>query len=72
MTVVKSITSADRTRRVEIYQRANGTFGFRDLRWLPEEGSWAPAGRYAESLSDSVGQALAEARTRVAWLASEP
>jgi hypothetical protein len=70
MKVVQTIANEDGTRRVEIYRRDRGTFGFRELRWDPVESSWVSVGRYAESFSDSVDHTLLEARSRVPWLAT--
>jgi hypothetical protein len=67
--VVRRIQSPDHLRRVEIYRRDNGTFGFSALRWDEEVACFVPFGRYAESFSDSLDRAVAEASGRVEWLA---
>ena len=69
-TVVRRIQSQDQRQRVEIYRRENGTFGFGALRWDEEEACFIPFGRYAESYTDSLDRAFAEASSRVEWLAN--
>ena len=69
MHVVRTITSHDRKHLVEIFERVGGTFGFRSARWDEENRCFVPFGRYAESFSDSVERAAAEASMRVDWLA---
>ena len=69
MHVVRTITSHDRKHLVEIFERVGGTFGFRSSRWDEENRCFVPFGRYAESFSDSVERAVAEASMRVDWLA---
>ncbi len=66
--VVRIFKSQDRKQLVEIYRRENGTFGFRALRWDEEEECFIPFGHYAESFSDSIDRAVAEASARVQWL----
>lgn len=68
MKVVESIFSADRTRRVDVYEREDGTFGFEELRFGEEERAWHPCGRHAASFTASAAEALGEARGRVRWL----
>ena len=67
--IVESIFNADRTRRVDIFERADGTFGFEELKFGEEEQGWFPSGCYTVSFTGSVGDALREARGRVRWLA---
>ena len=67
--VVRKIRSHDHKNVVEIYKRDNGTFGFLPLRWDEATECFVPLGRYAESFSDSVERAVAEASARVDWLA---
>jgi hypothetical protein len=41
--IVKTIVKADRTRKVELFRRADGTFGFEELKWLgTPENTWVP------------------------------
>ena len=68
MRVVESIYNADRTRRVDIFERGDGTYGFEEWRYGEEERSWMTGGRHAASFTDSAAGALSEARGRVRWL----
>ena len=61
----------DGARKVEIFQRADGTFGFEELKFGPEEGAWFPVGKYSIAIIDSLDNALKEAKGRVSWLAAE-
>lgn len=67
---IRVILSADQQKRVVIFRRSVGTFGFRSEVWLVPEAAWAPAGHYAESVTASADEAEAQARARVNWLAS--
>jgi hypothetical protein len=67
--VVKTLMSADGQRRVQLLRRSNGTFGFTELEWLPDEKAWTPCGNYSEAFCDSLERVEREARGRVAWLA---
>lgn len=69
--VVKVFTSRDGTRKVEIFQRADKTFGFEELRYGAEEKSWFPHGRYSYAIIDSIEAAIQEAKSRVSWLSIE-
>jgi hypothetical protein len=69
MRVVKTIEHPrDDTRRVEIFQRANGTYGFREWRYQPEYDAWVPYGIYSNAVTDTAERAEDEARGRVSWL----
>lgn len=67
--IVEVIYSPERNAQVEVFRRDNGTFGFTELRFLPEEKCWAPFGRYSEAVVDSAESAIREAKGRVDWLA---
>ena len=67
--VVEVIYSPERNAQIQIFRRANGTFGFAELRFHTEENCWIPFGRYSEAFIDSVQSALREATGRVGWLA---
>lgn len=69
--VVHPIWNAKRTRRVEVFQRGNGQFGFEEFTYGIEEQSWFPYGRRSESFTDSLEDAIREARDRVSWVAAE-
>ena len=65
---VRTIFNSDRTKRVVIFRRDDGTFGFEELRPGEGESGWIPHGRYSVSFTDCEEAALAEARSRVRWL----
>ena len=64
--IVQTIVNPDRTRRVEIYEAADGTFGFIHWKWGEPERAWFTVGPYG-SRCDSAETALREAKSRVAW-----
>ena len=74
--VVKSILSADGQRRVDIFKRDDGFFGFVELNhYQREEGDnwsspsyWAPAGPPFQSITETIEIAEREARSTIAWL----
>jgi hypothetical protein len=54
---------------IDVFVRADGTFGFEEYRRDPEDGgSWYSLQRYSRLVFDSRGDALAQARACVAWL----
>ena len=69
--VVKTILSPDGLRKVEIYQRGNGSFGFVAMRFSnePTEMCWREDGRYSACHTPTIEIAEREARGRVKWLA---
>jgi len=67
--VVESFLNPDGTRRVDIFEREDGTFGFEEFRFGEEEQCWLASGRGATSFTDNLGDELREARGRVWWLA---
>ena len=68
--VRKEILSSDKTRKVQIFEREDGTYGFRTLLWAsdPLEQCWTPCGRYSECFAPDESTAEREARSRVEWL----
>ena len=68
--VERELMAADGKRKVEIFRRHNGTYGFTVLRWSEEplEKCWVPFGRYSECFALDAATAEAEARSRVEWL----
>jgi hypothetical protein len=68
--VVKTIHNAQRNRRVELFQRKDGTFGFQEWTYAADEDAWVPFGRYAIAVIDTLERTEQEARGRIAWLAS--
>jgi len=69
--IVKTIHDRSGSRRVEIYKRPDGTFGFEEWRFGIEEQCWRPFGFYSYAVIDTVETAEREARSRVGWLANE-
>jgi hypothetical protein len=71
MKSVHTIYDNAKKRRVVVLRRDNGSFGFEEERFSDEplEMAWIPFGRYSVSLCDTAERALAEARSRVQWLA---
>lgn len=67
--VVKSLENQATDRCVDIFQRADGSFGFEECRRDHEDGAvWFPLDKYSGLVFDSEAAALAEARASVAWL----
>jgi hypothetical protein len=71
--IVKEIVAIDGKRKVRIFRRRNGTFGFEALLFSdrPLEMSWVPDGRFSECVAQDEGIAEREARGRVDWLRDE-
>jgi hypothetical protein len=67
---VKTLEHSDGLRRVDVFVRSNGTFGFTELVWDAEDRAWCPFGRYSDAVCDSAELAESEARGRVSWLAA--
>ena len=71
--IVKELLAPDGTRKVQVFQRDDGSFGFESLRFSdhPLEMSWIPHGRFSECFAPSAEIAEHEARSRVDWLLPE-
>jgi hypothetical protein len=71
MTTIHLIADETRKRRVVVFRRDDGSFGFEEERFSDEplEMAWIPFGRYSNCRCDTAEHALREARSRVAWLA---
>jgi hypothetical protein len=68
---MQSINSDDHHRCVDIFVRADGTFGFEEYRRDAEDRrGWFPIGGYATLNFASHDQALAGARSTIRWLAA--
>jgi len=67
--IVQTILSPDAKRKVEIFRRDDGTFGFTALKWDDEESCWSPYGNYSICYAASAEDAEKEAKGRVEWLA---
>ena len=71
--VIKTIVSQDQAKRVIIFQRTDGTFGFEAQHWSDDEREqcWLPEGKYSATRTESAESALREALHRVYWLSQE-
>ena len=67
MKVIKAIYDPTDNRRIEIYQRANGTFGFDEWKFSSEEKAWILLKKQTETIVDSLDRAIEEIRGRVEW-----
>lgn len=67
--VLRSINDSGASRCVDIFRRADGSFGFEEYRRDTEDQrGWFPIGGFGERRFESEERALEEARSRVAWL----
>ena len=66
--VVKTIHNQENDRRVEVFQRDDGTFGFEESKHLDVENCWVPVSRQFISVIDTMQHALDEAIERIHWL----
>lgn len=65
---VKVIHHPDGNHRVVIFQRKDGTFDFEEERFWDEENSWATCKKATATVTDTLEQAVEEARGRVEWM----
>jgi hypothetical protein len=56
---------------VDIFQRADGSFGFEEYRRDPEDGEWRCLHRYSSHLFTSEKEAVTQAKAHVPWLKIE-
>jgi hypothetical protein len=72
-TIVKELIATDGKRKVQVFRRDDGSYGFESLRLSEEplEMSWIPYGRFSECIAPSMEIAEREARGRVDWLPDE-
>jgi len=67
--VIKSINDESAQRCVDIFARADGSFGFEEYRRDAEDArGWFATGGHQERIFMSEGDALRAAREAVAWL----
>lgn len=67
--VLASYEDAEGARCVDIFRRADGSFGFEAFRRDPEDrGGWFVAGYYSSLRHASRDAALAAAQASVGWL----
>jgi hypothetical protein len=70
--VLRSLENHAADRCVDIFVRSDGTFGFEECRRDYEDANeWFPLDKYSGLIFDSEQGALAEARVRVLWLATD-
>ena len=69
--VLRSLENGDGTRCVDLFRRADGTFGFEEYRRDPEDPrGWSGAAGYGERRFDDEETAVNAARSAVGWLAA--
>jgi hypothetical protein len=69
--VARSWNLDGETRCVDVFRRADGSFGFEEYRRDPEDGrGWFAIGSNGEASFASEADATDAARRRVPWLAS--
>ena len=69
-TIVKEFVGADGKRKLQVFRRDDGSFGFESLRFSEEplEMCWIPDGRFSECFAPTADVAELEARGRIDWL----
>jgi hypothetical protein len=69
--VLDSIEDTGAARCVDLFQRADGSFGFEEFRRDPEDGgAWTRTGRHGAGSYRTRDEALTAARRAVPWLAA--
>jgi hypothetical protein len=67
--VLTSIENSAGNHSVDIFVRADGTFGFEEYRRDPEDVSgWFSLHRYSHRVFSTAEAALAQAKSRVEWM----
>jgi len=71
MTIIQSIVFDDQKRRVIVFRRDDGSFGFEEQQASdnPSKPEWTPTSDHAATRFDAVAGALIAARRHVPWLA---
>jgi hypothetical protein len=67
---LKTIYDSVLGRRVCFYKNSDGTFGFLEWNFSPEEDSWTPTRIGQGARLNTLEDAIREATGRVSWLAS--
>jgi hypothetical protein len=70
MHIVKTIHDPRNKRKVQVFRREDGTFGFEEWKWLPEENCWSPLPKQITSVIDTLEHALKEAKERIPWISA--
>ncbi|WP_454281305.1 hypothetical protein [Roseovarius sp. MBR-79] len=65
---MKSVNSADARFCVDLFQRADGTWGFEQYRRDVEDGRWFPVGHFSSLVFSDAETAWARAVAEVDWL----
>jgi hypothetical protein len=66
--VIDSHESSDASRCVDLFRRANGSFGFEEFRRDPEDrGEWTPVSYYSSREYSSEVEAIEAAQRLVPW-----
>ncbi|ROP99482.1 hypothetical protein EDC65_1261 [Stella humosa] len=72
-TVFASIENDESNRCVDLFVRADGSFGFEEYRRDPEDaGRWTPVTGFATLRFDTKGAMREAADRQVRWLATRP
>lgn len=66
--VLASIENTEGNLCVDIFARADGTFGFEEYRRDPEDQRWSKVGYNSHRVFASQGEAQAAARAAVEWM----
>jgi hypothetical protein len=70
-TVITSLEDADGFRCVDIFERSDGTFGFKEFRRDPEDaGHWTLVGDYSDESYSTKEEALRAAAACLPWFAT--
>jgi hypothetical protein len=70
--VLTSLENSAGDHCIDIFVRADGTFGFEEYRRDPEdERGWFSLHLYSQQVFATVEDALAQAKSRVAWMAMD-
>ena len=65
---VRTFHDSKGKRRLVIFRRSDGTFGFDEWFFLDEENSWALCRKESEAVLDTLDRAIQEATDRVGWM----
>jgi hypothetical protein len=69
--VLASLENAEGDRCVDLFRRADGSFGFEEFRRDAEDGgAWTRVGRHGAGVYRTQDEAAAAARRAVPWLAA--
>jgi len=66
--ILKTIVHPEGNRKVEVFQRPDGTFGFEEWHWLVDEKCWCPLGKRSVSVIDTMDHTLDEIKGRIPWV----